>query len=278
MRNFLRVIAALVRDTFREAFARLVFWAFYTLSTLVIVFFLFLLKIDMVEGARATISVFGQGSNRARDVQDVITIFQAGTATFLYTWGMAIAVFASAGLISCMFEAGRIELLLSKPVGRAHLLLGRYLGTLLVVTLNICYLVVGVWIILGWKAGVWKAAFLWTIPATVFLFAILLSVIVLLSVLFENAALSIMVSFALMVLSPILAQTKLAERLLSAQWSRSLWKALYHFFPKGYDIGKMTLEIVRGRTVESFLPIWSSALFAVVMLGLSLRVFSRKDY
>ena len=278
MRNALLVTGALVRDTFREAFARLVFWGFYGLSTLLILFFLFILKIDVVEGARATISVFGQGGKRAQDVQELVTIFHAGIATFLYTWGMAIAVFASAGLIPCLLEPGRIELLLSKPLRRAHIVLGRYLGTVLVVMLNVCYLVLGVWLIFGWKTGIWRVNFLCSILTTTFLFAVLLGAILLLSVLFESAALTVMVTFGLMLMSPILAQTKLMDRLLSSEWSRNLWRGLYYVFPKVYDLGRITLEIVRGKPIESLMPVWSSALFAAVMIAGGLLLFSRRDY
>ena len=109
---------ALIGDTFREAFARLVFWGFYGLSTALILFFLFILKIDVIEGARATISLFGQSSGKAREVDELVRGLHAGIATFLYTWGMALAVFASSGLVPTMLEAGRIETLLSKPVPR----------------------------------------------------------------------------------------------------------------------------------------------------------------
>jgi len=53
---------ALVRDTFREAFARKIFWGFFGCSTAVILFLIFLMKIDVVEGALATISLFGNES------------------------------------------------------------------------------------------------------------------------------------------------------------------------------------------------------------------------
>ncbi len=55
---------ALIRDTFREAFARKIFWGLFGLSVAMILFFLFLLKIDLVEGAMATVSLFGRTSNR----------------------------------------------------------------------------------------------------------------------------------------------------------------------------------------------------------------------
>jgi ABC-2 type transport system permease protein len=269
---------SLLQDTFREAFARLIFWGLYGLSTALILFFLFIMKIDVVEGARATISLIGQSGGRTQDIQNLVRTVQGGIAAFLYTWGMALAVFASAGLVPTMLEPGRIELLLSKPVTRHHLLLGRYLGNLLVVAFNMVYLVLGIWLIFGWKTGVWGAGFLWTIPLTVFIFAVLLAMIMLVSVLFESAALSVMVTFGLMLMSPILAQTKLAERLLSSQWSRNLWKGLYYVVPKVFDLGYMSMSLVRGRPVESLMPIWSSALFLAAALGAALYIFSKRDY
>ena len=73
---------------------------------------------------------------------------------------MFLSVFASAGLIPSVLEPGRIELLLSKPVSRTHILLGRYLGNILVISSNVVFLVLGVWTILGIKSGIWSPAFL----------------------------------------------------------------------------------------------------------------------
>ena len=53
----LTITAALIRDTFREAFARKIFWGLFGLSTLMILFFLFIMKIDIVEGATATLTL-----------------------------------------------------------------------------------------------------------------------------------------------------------------------------------------------------------------------------
>jgi ABC-type transport system involved in multi-copper enzyme maturation permease subunit len=154
MKYMLSTTVALVRDTFREAFARKIFWGLFGLSTLMILFFLFLLKIDLVEGAMATVSLFGRSTNRTTDVDRLVRGVYGGIATFLYTWGMFLAVFASAGLIPSVLEPGRIELLLSKPVSRTHILLGRYLGNVLVVSCNVIFLVLGVWTILGVKKGI----------------------------------------------------------------------------------------------------------------------------
>jgi len=277
-RATLRVSAALVRDTFREALARKVFWGLFGLSTALILFFLFIMRIDVVEGARATVSLFGQTSGKVTEVAKLVRQVHAGIASFLYTAAMFLAVFASAGLIPTIFEAGRIELLLSKPVARYHILLGRYLGNLLVVTLNICYLVAGVWLIFGWKTGVWNRSFLNAILTSAFMFAVLLSAIILVSVLSESAALAIMIAFGLMVLSPILAQHEIMVKLLSSEWSRQVWKGLYYALPKVFDVGRMNMDLVMGRPVGSLAPVWSSAAFAVVMLGAGVYSFSKRNF
>jgi ABC-2 type transport system permease protein len=278
MKDSLTASVALIRDTFREAFARKIFWGLFGLSTVMILFFLFLLRIDLVEGGLAAFKMFGQTVSPATDVDRLVRGVYGGIATFLYGFGMFLAVFASAGLIPSVLEPGRIELLLSKPVSRTHILLGRYVGNVLVVSCNIIYLVLGVWTILGIKTGIWSPVFLISIATTIFTFAVLLSVVILIGVLFESAALATMVAAALMILSLVLAQINIMLRLLSSEWSRQIWRTLYYALPKVYDLGKMTLDAIRNRTFDGFMPIWTSALFAAVVLTGALLIFARRDF
>ena len=268
---------ALIRDTFREAMARKIFWGLFGLSAALILFFLFLLRIDIVEGGTATMSMFGR-DGRQMDVERLVRGVHGSIATFLYSIGMFLAIFASAGLVPSLLEPGRIELLLSKPVARWHLLLGRYLGNVLIVLANTAWLVGGVWLIFGIKTGVWDARFLVAIASTVFLFCVLLTVVFLVGVLFESAALATMVPVALMIISPILAQEKTVVKLLSSEWARTLWKGLYHALPKVFDIGRMTLNIVRREPVESWLPVGTTAMFAVVVMAVAVWHFERRDF
>jgi len=273
----LLVTVALVRDTFREAFARKIFWAFFGCSTALILFFIFIMKIDVVQGAIATISLFGNTS-RGEDVQKLVRQVHAAIAAFLFTAGMFLAVFASAGLIPAVFEPGRIELLLSKPVERYHILLGRYIGNLLVIAANVFYLVFAVWVIFGIKTGVWTAGFLWSSVLILFIFAVLLTVVVLVGVLWESAVVATMVTFGLMLMSPILAQQSILERLLSSEWSRNVVRVMYYALPKVFDVGRIVRGLVLGDPVGNWMPIWSSALFGAAILTTGLYVFSRRNY
>ncbi len=269
---------ALIRDTFREAFARKIFWGLFGLSTLMILFFLFILKIDVVEGATATLTLFGRQNGQKMDIDRLVKGVYGGIATFLYTWGMALSVFASSGLIPSVLEPGRIELILSKPVSRVHILMGRFVGNVAVVALNTAYLVVGVWIIFGLKTGIWGPQFLYAIATTVFIFAVLLAVVVLIGVLFESAALATMITVGLMIISPILAQTSTMMRLLSSEASRTTWRVIYQILPKVYDIGRLTLDLVRSQKIEGLMPIYSSAIFGVAVLSAAVYFFNRRDF
>src|SRR4051812_49719417 len=101
------VTAALIRDTFREAMARKIFIALILVETLYVLFFLFIMKIDIVQGTVATFTVFGKTSHNM-DVNRLVSEALGAVASFLYTFGMALAVFASAGLVSNVLAPGRV--------------------------------------------------------------------------------------------------------------------------------------------------------------------------
>ncbi len=268
---------AIIKDTFREAFARRIFWGFFGCCTALLLFLLFIMRVDVVAGALATVSIFGN-TLPSSNVQNLVQQTQSVIAGILYYAGMALAVFASAGLVSSVFEPGRIELLLSKPVSRAHLLLGRYAGNVLVVSANILYLVGGSWIIFGVKTGVWGLGFLLSSLCTIFIFSVLLAVIVLIGVLLDSSAVAIMVTFAIMIITPILAQKATLERLLSSEWSRDILRLLYYALPKIWEVRGIVQNLIMNKPVESWMPIWSTAIFGAVILAIGIWRFQKRTY
>ncbi|HEX4165398.1 MAG TPA: ABC transporter permease subunit [Bryobacteraceae bacterium] len=272
------VLFALIADTFEEARARWLFWGLFGLSTLLICLFLFALNIDLAQGAVSFMDV--QSTTRPiYDIRKFVNVSYSWVSIFLYIWGTFLAIFASSGLIPSVLEAGRISLLLSKPVSRSTLLFGRYLGNLLVVTANHVYLIGCIWIILGLKTHIWEPRFLLAIPISLFMFAVLLSAVVYIGVRSESSALSVMVAVAIMLISTILAQRDNVIRLLSSQWSRELWLMFYWIVPKVYDLGTAMKQIILfDREANWFTPVWTSALFGIVTLLASIRLFRRRDF
>lgn len=273
----MKTTVAIIVDTFREAFARRIFWGFFACCTLLLLFLTFIMRIDVVQGAIATVTIFGQNAP-STDVQRMVPQAQSVIAMILYFAGTALACFASAGLVAAVFEQGRIELLLSKPVSRVHLLVGRYAGNVLVVAANIVYLVFGSWIIFGLKTGVWGARFPLSSLCTIFIFSVFLAIIVLVGVLWDSAAIAIMATFATMIITAILAQKTVLERLLDSEWSRDVVRVLYYTLPKFTDVSIIVRHLILNQPVESWMPVWSTAIFGVVVLGLGLWRFQRRSF
>ena len=273
----LNATLALIKDTFREAFARRIFWGFFGCCSALLLFLIFIMRIDVVEGAIATVTLFGK-SAPSRNVENLVEQTQSVIAMVMYFAGMALSVFASAGLVAAVFEPGRIELLLSKPVSRTHLLMGRYVGNVLVVAANIIYLVAGSWIIFGLKTQVWGTGFLLSSLCTIFIFAVLLTVLILVGVLWDSSAVAIMATFAIMIITPILARKNDLERLLSSEWSRNVVRFLYYVLPKTSDVAVIIRHLILNQPVASWMPVWSTALFGVVVLALGLWRFQRRSF
>lgn len=276
-RSTVDVFRALVADTFQEARARWLFWGLFGLSTLLILIFLFVLKIDLVEGA---ISIMGiSGTTHALNVRAFVLRSYSFIAIFLYIWGTLLAIFASSGLIPSVLEPGRIALLLSKPITRPVLIGGRYLGNVLVVALNHTYLVGAIWIIIGLKTHMWELRFLLAIPVCLFMFSVLLCVVTFIGVVTESAALSVMMTVALMVISAILAQHRFMMRALSSEWTRDLWQSLYWIVPKFYDLATVMMQTVLfNRDLDWVTPLWTSAVFGLVVLSSALYIFAKRDF
>ena len=57
-----------------------------------------------------------------------------------------------------------------------------------------------------------------------------------------------------------------------------MWRALYYALPKVYDLGRMTLEMIRNGQYDWWMPVWTSTLFGIAVLGAALALFQRKDF
>ncbi|OWK44988.1 ABC transporter permease [Fimbriiglobus ruber] len=96
---------------------------------------------------------------------------------------LLVSVVITAGFIPHMLQKGAFDLYIVKPISRPALLVCKYLGGLLYITLLTSALVGGVWVAIGLRTGLWSANFLALIPLMVFYFAVLYAVSTLAAVL-----------------------------------------------------------------------------------------------
>jgi len=113
---------------------------------------------------------------------------------FVGTLGVLAAILVTAPIIPQTFEAGAIDLLLSKPVSRSLLFLTKFAGGCAFILLNAAYFIFGLWLIVGLRFDIWSGRLLLSIPIFLFLFAIYYAVSSLAGVLWRNAVVSIVVT------------------------------------------------------------------------------------
>jgi ABC-type transport system involved in multi-copper enzyme maturation permease subunit len=188
----------------------------------------------------------------------------------IFGWVIVLlGIVATASFIPTMMRKGSVDLLLSKPVTRARLLIFKYLGGLTFVFLTAGLLILIVWVNLGLRSGIWAWGFLLTIPLLTFFFAILYAFSALAAVLTRSTVVCILLTccawFVLWLVGLLYglahpdprptdsARAKLeaaqqrdsdSDGLALPGWASTSLSALYHGLPRTRDLSRLTTRLL----------------------------------
>jgi ABC-type transport system involved in multi-copper enzyme maturation permease subunit len=174
----------LIRDTFRQSRASRVFWVMLAASA-VVIFFCLSVHIEGGEPLRL------EGDIEVRPARGHMTLafgawrvplFRDGQAQvhfmlrLLVEWvagagGTLLALLWTAGFMPEFLQPVNATVLLSKPMPRWVLLMGKYLGVLAFVGFQVTVFIAGTWLALGLRTGFWINSYLWGIPLLLLQFA-----------------------------------------------------------------------------------------------------------
>jgi hypothetical protein len=126
-----------------------------------------------------------------RAIQALQAVFVQGLAG---TFGIMIALAATAFFVPRMLEKGEADTLFSKPVGRFVLLLARYSSGVLFVGLLAFVLVLGMHLGFLLRSGYSDPAFLWSVLSLVYVFALIHAFSTAVGVLTRSAITALLVS------------------------------------------------------------------------------------
>jgi ABC-type transport system involved in multi-copper enzyme maturation permease subunit len=271
-------ILIIIQFTIREALARKAFLFFAGVTLLVLIgtlLFFSLIDFDTLMGMSKS-----AGENRmvGKSVNSVVVTIIINP---LATLGLLFAIFSSASFVPVLLEKGNIDIFLSKPISRTQLLIGKYLGVVLYVFINIFILITGIWLIISVKFGYWDTSFLTLSVMITFAFAVLYALIMFFGVLTKSSVLGMMVAYLIfLILSPVmlLYREKLHE-FVSSEFIKTLLDGLYFIIPQTAEImGLALLDLAIGKGIVKFQPVITSFLFLILFLVFSLSLFKRKDF
>jgi hypothetical protein len=109
-------------------------------------------------------------------------------------FGLIAAILITSTVIPQMFEPGSITLLLSKPVSRSLLFTAKFLGACAFVVLNVTFLILGLWLIVGLRFEIWNHGMLWCIPVFLFMFLVYYAVSALTGLVWKSPIISVVVT------------------------------------------------------------------------------------
>lgn len=263
--------------TIREAFARKVFIFFLIVTVMVLLIMIgtySVLNVDMLIGSiNKTVN---SGS-----VKEIISSLEFLVISPLAGLCILLSIFASSSFIPTMLEKGNIDLLLSKPLSRDQLIIGKFLGGVLVVFINILLLILGVWLIISLKFSYWDFSFLLSAIIITFSFAVLYSIIILFGVMTKSSIPGMMIAyFVLIVLSPLLLAGRTQFKpMIENEIARTAIDVLYYFIPKISELmGNILYEVSTGQGILNYQPVLTSFLFLILMLGFTIYLFRKKDF
>lgn len=277
MNDIRRNIYLITILTLRETFSRKIFIAFFAISTLsLITMGLILASVDV----ESFMAFFGQKSQNDEIIlSEILRGLKLIIVSPLFGFGLFLSIFSVSSLVPNMLEKGNIDLLLSKPVARYQIIIGKFFGGTLVVFLNIAYLVIGMWLLFGIKFGVWETAFLYSIPMITFTFAVLYSLIIIVGIMTKSSILAMMLSYIIfIIISPLLAFRENFYPLINNKAAEIVLDVLYYIIPKTSELGTQMNDLTISGGIDDFQPILTSLVFMILILYSSIIIFNKKDY
>ena len=266
-------------DTFQESFRNKMFLFFFIVASLIVGSIGLALNMDVVNGVMRGVTFFGSELRvPAFTVKQWVESFQSGLAMVIGTFGLFLALMATSTLFPQMLQKGSVDLLLCRPIPRWRLVTARFLGGAAIMAFNAAYLFVGVWAVLGLKAGVWNQGFPISSILAIFAFIVLFSTVMLVSVTTESGPAGLLVAATMLMFSPLLAAHEQITPALSSELYRRVFRSIYWIVPKSAEtIGAMR-RLITERPLEINWVVGTSFAFALVCYIATVIYFTRKDY
>ena len=260
----------MIQDTFIEMIDRKIIWMYAVVTLIAIVI------IISASSFSANIEINGQ-------MQDdpfgglIETAAIKGIGSHI-GFMIFLAVFATAGLLPNMLIRGRAEYYLSKPLSRTSLYLNKYISIWIVyggMTL-VCGLIsyLALFIFHGFSSTGIFYLFIFSMIE----YVIWLSITLFAGIVFGSTALSMMTAFMVYILQSILKYYETFTEIVDSKIMEYIAVGLYYIFPKIDEISDIANTMALGNNVDSWMPLWSTLLFSIVLIWATLFIFNRKDY
>ncbi len=223
--------------------------------------------------------------------QDVKIIKDLGLAA-MSLFGLFIAVFVGVGLVSKEVEKRSIYALLAKPIRRQELIVGKYLGLVLTLLVNLVVMAVAYYAVLGavaWIDGAWFRPN-WGAPAVdpallkavamIFLQLAIVTAVALLFSTFSSPMLAAALTLGLYVVGHFNSDLRDFQAVLDVKPIAYLARVLYYLLPNLASLD-IKSEVVHAVPVPAGFLLLNTAYattYVAALLVVATYIFMRRDF
>jgi ABC-2 family transporter protein len=269
-------------DLLREAASRKWFLGLFLSVTVVLCVLGLSLRMDVVDGALAGVTLFGKlFDNYVQSVDVALRPVFAAATGLIFFGGTLFLILACADFGPELFAPGRIEHLLSLPVRRWQLLVGTWCGVLVLASACALYGSGGLVVILGLKTGVWTVRPILAALLSVVSFAAIYGVMLAVPLYVRSAALSVAVGFLFFVSGIVASFREDLGRLFEEGLPRQAFEAVTAVLPRLGALGQSAVRYSGAQEVDPRTVLAISAgcvLYAAAGLMVGVWRFERKDF
>jgi ABC-type transport system involved in multi-copper enzyme maturation permease subunit len=203
-------------------------------------------------------------------------------------FGMLIAIFIGISLVYKELEKRTVYALLAKPVHRYEWILGKYLGLLFTLLVNLAVMTVGLALAMLYAGGIQPGGYLRLLPAVylIFLSLALITALALLFSTFSSPALSAVFTFFLWVVGHFGADLLSFAGLTKSASITWLCRILYYVIPNFSNFNILdSRSIIQGagyfQPIDPLSILWSTiycVIYCALLIAIGISIFMRRDF
>lgn len=238
------------------------------------------LQLEIVEGVIAGSQLFGSVlGNTMGTVDGMLRPILQGLCWAVYGVGLTFGILSTANFAPELLAPGRVEHLLSLPVHRWQLILGTYLGVMVVAIAGATYAGSVLTVLIGAKTGVWSLALIGSALGACLAFTAVYGLMLMTAVFVRSPGLSAAMGQLLIVLGAALPHRELAA-MFDPGWSRAAYVASVSWLPRFSSLGGLGLGLdgLAALPADALSAAVAAPMFGLACVAVAVWQFERRDY
>lgn len=256
-------------DSLLEIRDRKIFYLYWAVTLILVLVILFLPNFS-IDGQ----NLFDEGMIPPEMIERGVAQFFDGFFGFM----IFLMVFGSAGLMPAFLKKGRIELTLSKPIDRYRLLLIKFASVFIIMCAILASTMTLIWAVLSLRIDSTSWYFFLGLLFSFLQFFTVYSIVFIIGITTNSGAAAIMGYFIIRVGTDLLSGREVVYQFLGDSIWKTVLDTAYHILPKIGELANNYVPLMMGEGMVNDYAVYSTVGISLVLILITLLVFSRRDY